>query len=115
MPKTLNLRPIKQVLEEQRAILLARLEKKQALFDPEDMLNPDKTDRAMFSRNNNRETLLLEHAELQLQDIDQALNRLETGTYGICSNCGENIQPARLEVIPTAALCINCQRIQDKK
>jgi DnaK suppressor protein len=85
------------------------------LFNAEDLLNPDKADHAMVSRNTNRETLIMDHAEQQLQDIDQALNRLETGTFGICSDCGENIQPARLEIIPTAALCKKCQRIQDKK
>jgi DnaK suppressor protein len=115
MPKTLNLQTINQTLKEQRVFLLAFLEKKRALINAEDLLNPDKADRAMISRNDNRETLLLEHAEQQLQDIDQALNRLERGTYGICSDCGENIQPARLEIIPTAVLCIKCQRILDNK
>jgi len=115
MPKTLNLQAIKQKLEVQREILLKRLENSRLSKGFEDMLNPDKADRAMISRNNNSENILLNHSEQQLQDIDQALNRLEKGTYGICLDCGENIQPARLEIIPTAALCIKCQRIQDKK
>ena len=115
MPKTLNLQAIKQKLEVQREILLKRLENGRLSKGFEDMLNPDKADRAMISRNNNSENILLNHSEQQLQDIDQALNRLEKGTYGICLDCGENIQPARLEIIPTAALCIKCQRIQDKK
>jgi len=115
MPKTLNLQAIKLKLEVQREILLKRLENSRLSKGFEDMLNPDKADRAMISRNNNSENILLNHSEQQLQDIDQALNRLEKGTYGICLDCGENIQPARLEIIPTAALCIKCQRIQDKK
>ena len=34
---------------------------------------------------------------------------------GICTECGNKIQPGRLEVVPTATLCIECQRIQEKK
>jgi DnaK suppressor protein len=115
MPKTLNLQAIKQKLEVQRDFLLKRLENGRLSKECEDVLKPEKTDRTMISRNHQRETLLLNRTEQQLQEIDQALNRLETSTYGKCLNCGENIQPARLEIIPTAALCIKCQRIQDKK
>jgi DnaK suppressor protein len=115
MPTTLNLQTIKQTLEVQRANLAAFAEKKQATIEAISLSNPDKTDRAMTSRNKNREMLLLDHVEGQLDDIDQALKRLEIGTYGICTNCGENIQPARLDIMPTAALCIECQRIQDYK
>jgi RNA polymerase-binding protein DksA len=59
--------------------------------------------------------LLLDHVERQLEDIDQALKRLDMDAYGICTSCGKNIQAARLEIMPTAALCIECQRIHDNK
>ena len=115
MPPTLNQQTIKQTLEEQRANLSAFAEKKQTSINAKSLSNPDKTDHAITSQNRNRETLLLEHVEEQLSDIDQALRRLEKGTYGICTDCGENIQLARLDIMPTAALCIECQRIQDNK
>jgi DnaK suppressor protein len=115
MPTTLNLQTIKQTLEEQRANLSTFVEKKQTSINAKGLSNPDKTDRAITSRNKNRELLLLDHVEGQLNDIDQALKRLEKGTYGVCTDCGENIQPARLEIMPAAALCIECQRIQDNK
>lgn len=38
----------------------------------------------------------------------QALARLSAGTYGRCVACGEAIDPARLDVMPAAALCIRC-------
>jgi len=113
MQKTINRQTIRLKLEEQRELLETRLAKKRSLKGLEDVLNPDKTDLANTSQNNNRETLLLDHTEQQLQDIEDALKRLEEGTYGKCTACGEVIQPARLEIIPTAALCIECQRIQD--
>ena len=115
MQKTLNLQTIANKLKEQRVILLARLERKQTLINEENILNPDKTDLARISQKNNKEALHANRTKQQLEDIDQALNRLETCTYGICSDCGENIQPAPLEIMPAASLCIKCQRIQDNK
>jgi DnaK suppressor protein len=41
-------------------------------------------------------------------DIDQALERLDTGTYGRCVTCGTPIPAERLEAVPWAALCVPC-------
>jgi RNA polymerase-binding transcription factor DksA len=43
-----------------------------------------------------------------LQDIDEALAKLDAGTYGICESCGRTIPDARLEAMPAARLCIEC-------
>ena len=115
MVTALNLQTIKQTLEEQRANLAAFVDKKHTSTNKMYVSNPGKGDRAMISRDNNRETLLLDHVERQLEDIDQALKRLDMDAYGICTSCGKNIQAARLEIMPTAALCIECQRIHDNK
>src|SRR5262245_50364640 len=45
----------------------------------------------------------------ELQKLDATRRRLETGTYGICIDCGDEIAPSRLEVYPTAERCIACQ------
>lgn len=115
MLTTLNLQTIERTLKEQRANLMAFVEKKQASSNADDLSNPDNADRAMTFRQNNRESLLLDHIEGQIGDINQALKRLKTGAYGICTYCSKDIRPERLEIIPTAALCIECQRIQDSK
>jgi DnaK suppressor protein len=44
-----------------------------------------------------------------LNEIDAALDRLATGDYGVCADCGEAITPRRLAAIPWAAYCIRCQ------
>ena len=44
-----------------------------------------------------------------LKEIDAALDRLATGDYGVCADCGEAITPRRLAAIPWAAYCIRCQ------
>ena len=48
-----------------------------------------------------------------VEQITAALNRLDAGTYGRCTRCGGQIAPARLEVLPHAAACIECQSHAD--
>lgn len=43
-------------------------------------------------------------------EIENALKRLKNGDFGVCDRCGDPIQPQRLEVQPTARLCVECQR-----
>jgi RNA polymerase-binding transcription factor DksA len=43
-----------------------------------------------------------------LNEIDDALGKLEAGTYGLCESCGAPIPEARLEAMPSARLCIAC-------
>ena len=47
-----------------------------------------------------------------LQAIEEALFRLEKGTYGVCRDCGEPIAPARLNAIPWTRICITCKEKQ---
>jgi RNA polymerase-binding protein DksA len=51
-----------------------------------------------------------ENAEHVLGEIDAALERIENGTYGMCTRCGKPIAPERLEARPWATLDIDCQR-----
>jgi RNA polymerase-binding protein DksA len=50
-----------------------------------------------------------------LAEIDAALKRIDDGTYGICTNKGEQIPVERLEALPWATLCIDCQRQQGSR
>ena len=58
---------------------------------------------------------LEENSENVLTEIDAALKRIEDGTYGICTNRGEQIPPERLEARPWATLCIDCQRERERR
>ena len=51
---------------------------------------------------------LLADARASVQEVKQALERLDAGTYGECDKCGEPISAARLEALPAAQYCINC-------
>jgi RNA polymerase-binding protein DksA len=57
---------------------------------------------------------LEENAENLLRAIDQALGRIENGTYGKCERCGRQIAEERLEAIPHATRCIDCQRLAER-
>ena len=57
---------------------------------------------------------LEENSEHVLQAIDDALQRIESGTYGACSRCGKQIEPERLELLPYATLCIECKRLEER-
>jgi DnaK suppressor protein len=47
-----------------------------------------------------------------LQAIEEALVRLQKGTYGVCRDCGEPVAPARLKAIPWTRVCITCKEKQ---
>jgi len=49
-----------------------------------------------------------ETERLRLQEVDEALDRIENGTYGICEECGGPISLRRLEVRPVAKYCVPC-------
>lgn len=46
---------------------------------------------------------------LSRERIEQALVRMKKGIYGICENCGKQIEEARLNIMPTADLCVSCK------
>jgi DnaK suppressor protein len=56
-----------------------------------------------------------QHWKLELIRIDNALNRMESGTFGICEDCEEEIPLKRLRVRPDATLCLNCQETNERE
>ena len=55
------------------------------------------------------------HSEQVLVQIDEALTRIDGGTFGTCARCGCEIAEERLEARPWASLCINCQREVERR
>ncbi len=50
----------------------------------------------------------------QSAEVEHALHKFEEGTYGLCDSCGQPIDPARLEALPQANLCLSCKAHQAK-
>jgi DnaK suppressor protein len=62
-----------------------------------------------------RDLALRDRDQQHLDAIDAALARIDSGTYGHCTACGGVIAPERLDALPWAALCIDCQRAAGKR
>lgn len=54
-----------------------------------------------------------EAASSEIQDIDEALQRIGEGAYGLCDTCDKPIPKERLEAIPYARLCLLCKRLEE--
>jgi len=79
-----------------------------------DMLNekasfPDPTDRAFFESNRNFTLRIRDRERKLLVKIQEALGRLNDGTFGICESCDEDIPIKRLEARPTTTFCVECK------
>ena len=74
---------------------------------PQDDLNEHWDDQAISYRQNEMRKTLLGEARQSLIYVDNALNRIENGTYGECEVCGEDIEVKRLEALPYATLCMD--------
>ena len=58
---------------------------------------------------------LMGHAQMMVDQIDQALERVEDGTYGWCESCGRPIEAERLEAVPYATLCLDCRKEREAR
>ena len=60
--------------------------------------------------------MMMEQERDKMRLLNDALQRMSDGTFGVCEICGDNIQEARLEVIPYARYCMDCtSKEEDKK
>jgi DnaK suppressor protein len=110
-----DLQKFKKLLLEQREELMGNA--RRALsgdihLDPDDF--PDEMDTASSEVNLQFTGRLREREQGLLSKIDAALEKIETGEYGECISCGEDIGVARLRARPVAALCIDCKSEQEK-
>jgi DnaK suppressor protein len=76
---------------------------------------PDPTDQAVAELDNNFLLRLRGREQKLLKKIDEAIARIESGTYGVCESCGEQIGVKRLEARPVTTLCIECKTRQEEE
>jgi DnaK suppressor protein len=67
----------------------------------------DEGDPDIYEREKN--LALVQSLERKVESITRALRLAEAGTYGICERCGKAIDPARLEALPDASMCLKCR------
>lgn len=109
-----QLRAIREGLVVERAGLLAQVEDLNAEADVnnwrEGGFDDDPADAGSASFERETAQSLSNHARKLLEEIDDALRRMDAGTYGKCENCGQRIELERLEALPYARLCLECKR-----
>ncbi len=76
---------------------------------------PDPTDQAVAELDNNFLLRLRGREQKLLKKIDEAIARIDGGTYGVCESCGGPIGPKRLEARPVTTLCIECKTQQEEE
>ena len=112
----------KETLESMRAILLQRRDAlRQALAGDDSLLKElnrqsggDVVDFASDSTFGELNSQLAEASSRELQAIEFALKRMQSGEYGKCEACSSDIPVARLQVVPYATFCIGCKRLAEK-
>ena len=106
-------------LESERKHLIDELEQLKPSMPPAD----ERREGSPFGKREEgaTETLELERRlalESQIKDqlarVGHALEKFDKGTYGLCDSCGQPIDPARLEALPQASLCLSCKAKQAK-
>jgi len=109
MEEKLNLTEIQAKLESDLVEVRQNLQEEKAKLNANRVTNPDRSDLAYNYASQDRRRALIGQMEERLEEIQAALNRIEDGTFGICTSCGNPIPPGRLEALPHAELCVSCQ------
>jgi DnaK suppressor protein len=99
---------IQSRLLQERETVVARIE---AVSQHDIVIDSDGVPAGDFESENALVTML----DSRLAEIDRALGRLADGSYGRCEGCSNSIPPRRLEALPFATLCVQCQSVADKR
>lgn len=107
----------KSTLQSMKKDVHKRYEKREQNVDNEEIRSNENHmgDSATIEYEHEKELTLKENDEDLLEEIDQALQRIEDGTFGICIDTGEEISKERLEAVPYAKRTIEAQKAHDQK
>ena len=108
------------LLQDPRAALIAerdrlRSEIAETIVTPEPMTYGSQAAAASQVFEQQRDLALRDQNDRHLLDVEAAIQRLDDGTYGACIRCGRPIAAERLDALPWAAHCIDCQRIVGRR
>lgn len=108
-----DLKFFRELLEERRVELLREAERAvDGMIDDKENF-PDPTDRASLESNRNFMLRIKDRERKLVSKIDEALKRIEDGSYGLCEECSEEIGVERLKARPVTTLCIDCKNAQE--
>ena len=110
-----QLRKFKIQLEDMRQKIISDVEQTLSEMTTQTGNIPDPNDRATVESDRNFELRIRDRERKLMNKIEEALVRIEEGTYGVCEGCGEEIAEKRLEARPVAKYCIDCKTKQEQR
>lgn len=110
-----KLKKFRRIFEDQRrGILFAdRVVREEFSVNPDERY--DEVDQASLDVEQSMRMRLCNREALYLKKVEEALIRIEEGTFGECQDCGECIELKRLEARPTATLCVGCKEDEERR
>jgi DnaK suppressor protein len=108
-----DLNTFRKLLHERRQELIAEASRTVGGMGETREQFPDPTDRASLEGNRNLLLRIRDRERKLLTKIDEALDRIDDGSYGKCEECGQDIGIERLKARPVTTLCIDCKSLQE--
>jgi DnaK suppressor protein len=105
---------LKAMLEERRRDIHDRLRSLRETLPAQVAEVKDAEEQSVHDFVQDVELALMEMKAETLGQIDEAIRRLEEGTYGTCAQCNREISEARLKAVPFATLCLECQESEEE-
>ena len=105
----------RSVLQEEMRALLEEAGKTVSEMTNDTTNFPDPNDRATQESDRSFELRIRDRERRLINKIREALERIDTGTFGTCEMCGEDISEGRLKARPVTTLCIDCKIEEERK
>lgn len=110
-----QIKKFKKIFEHQRQSILFNDKVVREDFSVCDDDRYDELDQATTDIEQSMRMRLRNRENLYLKKVDEALRRIESGEFGLCEECGLDIEIKRLEARPTATLCVACKEEEERK
>jgi DnaK suppressor protein len=107
----LEIKNYREILEKKRAELLAAMPGRPPASEPGSK-SGDWIDQSSQESEIHVRLALQQTDSKLLRAVEEAINRIDQGSYGICADCEEEIAPARLEAVPWTRVCKECKEKQ---
>jgi DnaK suppressor protein len=110
------LKKARETLESMRAQMLKNVQQElQEGRDQNKDEGMDTYDLASDARDREISHILTDRDRGKLEAIDEALSRVDDGSYGLCEDCGAEIAEGRLQALPFTRLCVTCQSDRERE
>lgn len=110
-----KLEEFRRILQGQLDELLREADKTVSEMTDEKTNFPDPTDRASLESDRNFELRIRDRERKLIMKIREAIERIDSGEFGICESCEEEISESRLRARPVTTLCIECKTEQERQ